>query len=201
MGGLSADLYSFDWVITSYLLIKQFKSSGGAKQKESQASPTNELAAEQTVVADILESDSSEEEEDSDDEKGSYVDDIEKCSSFAARHSLESVVVHNKKEISGKNSFRLNDSTFASNTSTTTANTARRDTKRSTATTYIDDFPATYKGVEEYNTTLSPTPTMYANFTPLYSPASHKITCEMCLAPIHGSNYPHKCEKKVEDDV
>ncbi|KAI8098420.1 uncharacterized protein B0P05DRAFT_10548 [Gilbertella persicaria] len=24
MGGLSADLYSFDWVITSYLLIKQF---------------------------------------------------------------------------------------------------------------------------------------------------------------------------------
>ncbi|KAL9546019.1 hypothetical protein PS6_007889 [Mucor atramentarius] len=25
MGGLSADLYSFDWVITSYLLIKQFK--------------------------------------------------------------------------------------------------------------------------------------------------------------------------------
>ncbi|KAI9470771.1 MAG: hypothetical protein EXX96DRAFT_585659 [Benjaminiella poitrasii] len=36
MGGLSADLYSFDWVITSYLLIKQFKMNkkqeGGKKK-------------------------------------------------------------------------------------------------------------------------------------------------------------------------
>ncbi|KAI7866909.1 uncharacterized protein EV154DRAFT_583435 [Mucor mucedo] len=31
MGGLSADLYSFDWVITSYLLIKQFKMSKTAE--------------------------------------------------------------------------------------------------------------------------------------------------------------------------
>ena len=34
MGGLSADLYSFDWVITSYLLIKQFKMNKPQEQKE-----------------------------------------------------------------------------------------------------------------------------------------------------------------------
>ncbi|KAI8967235.1 hypothetical protein BDF20DRAFT_917711 [Mycotypha africana] len=34
MGGLSADLYCFDWVITSYLLIKQFKVSNQQKETD-----------------------------------------------------------------------------------------------------------------------------------------------------------------------
>ncbi|ORZ00215.1 hypothetical protein BCR43DRAFT_133461 [Syncephalastrum racemosum] len=34
MGGLSADLYSFDWVITGYLLIKQFKFDHHRAEKE-----------------------------------------------------------------------------------------------------------------------------------------------------------------------
>ncbi|KAI8072086.1 hypothetical protein BDF21DRAFT_454188 [Thamnidium elegans] len=36
MGGLSADLYSFDWVITSYLLIKQFKMKNESKDSSTE---------------------------------------------------------------------------------------------------------------------------------------------------------------------
>ncbi|KAI8141608.1 hypothetical protein BJV82DRAFT_714826 [Fennellomyces sp. T-0311] len=40
MGGLSADLYSFDWVITGYLLIKQFKSDKKREDKDDIISKT-----------------------------------------------------------------------------------------------------------------------------------------------------------------
>ncbi|KAI7898993.1 uncharacterized protein BX663DRAFT_489559 [Cokeromyces recurvatus] len=54
MGGLSADLYSFDWVITSYLLIKQFKMN---KRQESKGNKGQESCDE----------DDEDEEEDDDD--------------------------------------------------------------------------------------------------------------------------------------
>ncbi|KAI7852870.1 hypothetical protein BDC45DRAFT_607098 [Circinella umbellata] len=40
MGGLSADLYSFDWVITGYLLIKQFKFDNKQKNDDDIISKT-----------------------------------------------------------------------------------------------------------------------------------------------------------------
>ncbi|KAI8374452.1 uncharacterized protein BYT42DRAFT_576413 [Radiomyces spectabilis] len=40
MGGLSADLYSFDWVITGYLLIKQFKMDRNKDAPSDQVSQT-----------------------------------------------------------------------------------------------------------------------------------------------------------------
>ncbi|KAI7881116.1 hypothetical protein K492DRAFT_161910 [Lichtheimia hyalospora FSU 10163] len=46
MGGLSADLYSFDWVITGYLLIKQFK-------RDKVKSNENDQMVSKTMQSDI----------------------------------------------------------------------------------------------------------------------------------------------------
>ncbi|KAI8337034.1 hypothetical protein BC941DRAFT_396942 [Chlamydoabsidia padenii] len=48
MGGLSADLYSFDWVITGYLLIKQFSMDNKTQDEE------DEISQVQTTTSSIL---------------------------------------------------------------------------------------------------------------------------------------------------
>ncbi|SAM00406.1 hypothetical protein [Absidia glauca] len=49
VGGLSADLYSFDWVITGYLLIKQF-----SMDKKSEEEDDEDISQVQTTTSSIL---------------------------------------------------------------------------------------------------------------------------------------------------